>query len=69
MEPNIDTKKAILKELLAQLERTRYSNTVMGQTWQTIGNASAAKQCAENLAENTKAIAELEKKLAELDKK
>ena len=63
MEPNTETKRAIITNLIAQLEQSRYTNEVMGQTWQTIGNADAAKTCATQLTENVKAIAELNKKL------
>lgn len=63
MEPDNTTKAAILAQLIAQLEQSRYTNEVLGQTWQTIGNVEMAKQCAEKLAENVKAIAELQKKL------
>lgn len=66
MEPDTDTKKAILNRLLAEIENSRYANEVMGQTWQTIGNADMAKKCAEALAENIKTIAELTKKLEAL---
>ncbi len=66
MEPNTETKRAILGNLIAQLEQSRYTNEVMGQTWQTIGNTEAAKKCAESMAENVKAIAELNKKLEAL---
>jgi len=63
MELDNAQKKAILDSLIAQLRQSEYMNTVMGQTWQTIGNAEAAKQSAEKLAENIKAIAELQQKL------
>ena len=66
MEPNTQTKQAIIESLIAQLEQSRYTNEVMGQTWQTIGNVEAAKKCAEGMAESVKAIAELTKKLEAL---
>ena len=66
MELDNTNKKAILDSLIAQLRQSEYMNTVMGQTWQTIGNVEMAKQCAEKLAENIKAIAELQKKLDSL---
>ena len=55
MEPTTQTKKAILEGLIAQLEQSRYTNEVMGQTWQTIGNLEAAKTCATQMSENVKA--------------
>ena len=66
MEPTSEQKRAIITSLIGQLEQSRYTNEVMGQTWQTIGNAEAAKTCATQLAENVKAIAELNKKLEAL---
>lgn len=66
MELDTATKKSILEQLIAQIEASKYSNEVMGQTWQTIGNAELAKQCAEKLAENVKTIVELTKKLEAL---
>ena len=66
MEPDNKTKRAIIESLIAQIEQQRYTHEVMGQTWQTIGDSEAAKKCATAMAENVKAIAELNKKLEAL---
>lgn len=66
MEPNLETKKAIIESLIAQLEQSRFTNEVMGKTWQTVGNADAAKKCVEAATENVKAIAELNRQLEAL---
>jgi hypothetical protein len=67
MEPTDEQKKAILKATMEQFSQTAYQQEIMGKTWQTIGNAEAAKKCAEGLAENTKVLAELQKQLDALE--
>ena len=63
MEPTNETKRAIIESLIAQLEQSKFTNEVMGKTWQTIGNADAAKKSVEAVTENVKAIAELTRQL------
>jgi hypothetical protein len=65
-EPNVETKEHILNGLIAELERAKYTHTVMGQTWHEIGNTVAEENCAKLAAENTKAIDSLKRRLAAL---
>ena len=67
MEPTTEQKKAVITALISEFQRTSYTHEVMGKTWQTIGNAEAAKKSAEALAEATKAIAELQRQLDALE--
>ena len=62
MPLDIATKGALIDALMAQIEAQRYSNEVMGQAWQAIGNVEMAAKCAEGLAENVKILAELQKR-------
>ena len=66
MELTKEQKQAVLKSIMEQFSQTAYQQEIMGKTWQTIGNAEAAKKCAEGLAENTKVLAELQKQLDSL---
>ena len=56
------TKETILNSLTAQFEAQRYSNEVMGQAWNSIGNVEMAAKCAEGVAENVKILTELQKR-------
>lgn len=66
MEPTTEEKKGILKAIIAELERAKYSDEMMGKAWQSIGNAQNAENSAKAVSEKMKLLAKFTEDLEAL---